>query len=423
MKKIVFFLIMSLLILTIFGTEFIMLYPNGLAMKGDSVLVQSDTFQLDVPDTWVTDSFTSEPFPLAYKHVSNSSFSYTDELKKAIGNDIKWRFEDGTIKQYTLLLDDPLLLSDNNGVFSPKNGTAVFSEVNIEESRQYLDLSFPNYFKQLNYSYMFRNLSYNAFYVMNLDDEKEEAEIFGTILIRNSSNKDFETKNLHIFSGEINTLSTDYALKAMRTLSYEADMQNSGSTMENFNDYKIYSIPGSFSFEKGTAEYINFLNGRESYEKIYTYNTYYSNRNQDFEPLDQTIRIPELSRALMAGKIRIQKNDGNKVIFLGENNISNSSKGQLLEIQFGKAYDLQGKIELIQSNRSGNTYFEAYKFTAKNFSTEEKAIQLNFTLPRDSDVEVDVYSYSRPIATLLQIPLKLHPEMEAEVTFEIRYDR
>ena len=52
MKKIVFFLIMSLLILTIFGTEFIMLYPNGLAMKGDSVLVQSDTFQLDVPDTW-----------------------------------------------------------------------------------------------------------------------------------------------------------------------------------------------------------------------------------------------------------------------------------------------------------------------------------------------------------------------------------
>jgi len=119
----------------------------------------------------------------------------------------------------------------------------------------------------------------------------------------------------------------------------------------------------------------------------------------------------------------LQDKTSGKTIFLGENTIGNSSQGQALEISFGKAYDLQGKVELIQSNRSGNTYFEAYKFTTKNFSDEEKNIQLNFTLPRDSNVEVDVYDYERPSATLLQIPLTLHPDMEAEVTFEIRYDR
>jgi hypothetical protein len=80
-------------------------------------------------------------------------------------------------------------------------------------------------------------------------------------------------------------------------------------------------------------------------------------------------------------------------------------------------------VELIQSTRSGNTYFEAYKFTAKNYTTESKNIQLNFTIPRDSDVEVDVYDFSRPTATLLQIPLTLHGKMEVGVTFEIRYDR
>ncbi|MFP4461171.1 MAG: hypothetical protein ACLFQE_03140, partial [Thermotogota bacterium] len=272
-------------------------------------------------------------------------------------------------------------------------------------------------------SYMFKNLSYSTVYVMNLDDDSENAEIVGTLIIKNTTKKPIKTENLYIFSGEINTISTDFAMNAMRSFNYEADTYNDEAAMESFSDYKIYSIPGSYSFNKTSTNFIQFLQVKEAYDKIYTFNAHYNNRDTDFRPLDQTIKMPQLSQAFMAGKIRIQKTDEEKTVFLGENKINNSSKGQPLEISFGKAYDLQGKIELLQSNRSGNTSFEAYKFTAKNYSTEEKAIQLNFTIPRDSDVEVDRYEFLRPTATLLQIPLQLHGDMEAEVTFEIRYNR
>jgi len=416
-------LILSLCILTAFGSEFLIIYPGAVAIKGDNVSVNADQYQLEVPESWLTDSFTSKPYPNAYRHVVVQPYNYAETLKKAVGSTIKWRFQDGTIKPYDLLLDDPILLSDSSGIFTPTEGTAVFEEISIEQSGQYLDLSFQEYVESLTYSYLFTNLSYKTFYVMSLNEDKNEVEIVGTLLIKNTTKRDIATNNLYIFSGEINTVSTDYALKAMRSFNAEADMYSGGSTMENFDDYKIYCIPGSFSFERSSTDYINFLQSREQYEKIYTFNAYYSNRNSDFEPFDQTIRISKLSKALMAGKIRLQERDSVKSVFLGENNINNASKGQALEISFGKAYDLQGKLELIQSNRSGNTYFEAYKFTAKNYSSETKAIQLNFTLPRDSDVEVDVYDYSRPTATLLQIPLTLHKDMEAEVTFEIRYDR
>jgi len=275
----------------------------------------------------------------------------------------------------------------------------------------------------MDYAYMFRNLSYSTVFVMHLNDENKKAELAGTIIVKNETKKPIQTDHLYIFSGEINTVSTDYALKAMRSFNYEADSLSGGATLDNFSDYKIYSIPGSYSFEPSSTDYIPFLQSQESYHIIYTFNSYYSNRNSDFQAFDQTIRIPELSRPLMAGKIRILKSDQEKTVFLGENTISNSSQGQQLEINFGKDYDLQGKVELIQSNRSGNTYFEAYKFTAKNYAADQKEIQLNFTIPRDSDVQVDGYDFSRPRATLFQIPLTLHANMEAEVTFEIRYDR
>lgn len=422
MKKIMI-LIMSLIFLSVFGREFLMIYPNGLSIKGDSVVVNSESFQLDLPDSWIADSFTSEPYPQSYQYVVQKTFDYSDTLKEAKGKKIKWRFEDGTIKEYKLLLDDPILLSDENGVFSPKSGTAVFDDVQIKEPQQYLDLHFNDDIKHLNFSYMFNNLSYSTVYIMNLNDEKEQAEIIGTIIINNATKKQFQTDHLYIFSGEINTVSTDYAVKALRSFNYEADSYNGGSTMESFSDYKIYSIPGTYSFNRFSKDYIQFLHSIESYDMIYTFNAYYTNRSTEFQTFDQTIKFSKLSQPLMAGKVRIQKSDQEKTVFLGENTINNNSKGQALEISFGKAYDLQGKVELIQSNRSGNTYFEAYKFTAKNYATEGKNIQLNFTIPRDSDVEVDVYDFSRPTATLLQIPLTLHGKMEVEVTFEIRYDR
>lgn len=422
MKKIMI-LILVLFVTSLFCREFLMIYPNELAIKGDTISVQSKEFHLDVPETWIVESFTSIPYPQSYRYVIQKPFDYVETLKKRIGDTLKWRFDDGTIKQYKLLLDDPLLLSDENGVFSPKSGTVVFENVQVKNDRQYLDLYFKNEIDLMDYSFMFTNLSYSTVYVMNLDNEEDNAEIFGTLIINNSTKKQIQTDHLYIFSGEINTVSTDYALKAMRSFNYEADVYSGGSTMENFSDYKIYNIPGSFSFNKDSTDYIHFLHTKEAYTMIYTFNAYYSDRNTEFQAFDQTIKISQLKQPLMAGKIRIQKSDQDKTVFLGENNLNNSSKGQPLEISFGKTYDLQGKVELIQSNRSGNTYFEAYKFTAKNYSEEEKAIQLNFSIPRDSDVEVDVYDYSRPTATLLQIPLSLHAHMEAEVTFEIRYDR
>src|SRR6056297_433064 len=112
-------LILSMCILTAFGSGFLMIYPNGMAIKGDTVSVNADEYQLEIPESWLTDSFSSDPFPKAYRHLVVQPYNYAKELKKAVGGTIKWRFQDGTIKQYHLLLDDPVLLSDSNGIFTP----------------------------------------------------------------------------------------------------------------------------------------------------------------------------------------------------------------------------------------------------------------------------------------------------------------
>lgn len=424
MKK-VFVLILGLIALTVFSGEFLMIYPNNTAMKGNSINVSTDGLTIDVPETWIRDSFSSTPYPSYFSHVVQKPYDYSQTLKNNVGKQLKWMDEDGTIRTYTLLLDEPILLSDSNGVFTPKSGTPLFSGVTIKKRENYLALKFDKDVEDVDFSYMFKGLSFNTYYSMELTDYSNEAIIKGTLMVLNSTTKDIETDRLFVFSGDINTLDTDYGMKEMRSVNYAmADSYGGGTaSSENFEDYKIYSIKGSHLFKAGCSDYINFFNTVESYDKIYTFSTYYANRNSDFQPLDQTIKINKLSSPMMGGKVKMLKSDLEKQVFLGENSIANSSKGQSLEINFGKAYDLQGKVELIQSNKSGKTYIEAYKFTAKNYATEKKDIQLNFQIPRDSDVTVDIVKFSRPNATLLQIPLQVYPDSEVEVTFEIRYDR
>ena len=84
MKKLML-LILCLLVLTVFGSEFLMLYPNGLTMKGDTIAIQTETVHLDVPNSWIVDSFTSDPYPKTYQHVIQESFDYGNSIKKAVG--------------------------------------------------------------------------------------------------------------------------------------------------------------------------------------------------------------------------------------------------------------------------------------------------------------------------------------------------
>jgi len=50
MKKMIV-CIMFLISLTLLGNEFLMIYPNALAIKGGTVAVQSENYQLEIPDS------------------------------------------------------------------------------------------------------------------------------------------------------------------------------------------------------------------------------------------------------------------------------------------------------------------------------------------------------------------------------------
>ncbi|HOO31821.1 MAG TPA: hypothetical protein PK466_02075 [Thermotogota bacterium] len=424
MKKVFLGVFFLALVASLFASDFLMIYPDGYAVKGNTISTSGSKIQIDVPDTWLSDSFVADPYPEDYVFVDKLPFDMSVVLKSYIGKEIKWMFKDGSVKSYTLLYDNPVLLSGDLGVFSPEEGLPLFDAVEVGEARRYLDLTFSHETESLKYSYMFYNLNYNTVYNLTLNESDGSAELIGTIAISNDTKDELSTENLFIFSGDVNRVeSTVYSRNAkMMDFAVESYMAG-GVAAQDFEDYKIFSLPGEYTFEKGTVLYSKYLDTDIDFEKIYTYSGYYSSGTGDFKPLEQTIKIDKLPVELMAGKIRIQKENNGNMIFLGENSVKNKSKGQSLEIGYGNSYDLQGKIDLINSNRSGKTYFESYRFTCKNFSDEKKELQLNFTVPRDASVTVDKVAYKRDTATLLQIPLTVYPESDVEVTFEISYDR
>jgi len=427
MRKVIFCVLLLIGFSAGFASDFLMIYPDGYAVKGNTIHTEGIKAQIDVPDTWLSDSFVSDPYPVNYVYVDQKPFDLSEVLSSYVGQTIKWRFSDGNVKSYTLLCDNPILLSGDLGIFSPENGLPLFDTVDVKAARRYLDLTFSSTVDLLKYSYMFQNLTYNTVYNLTLDETESSAGLIGTIAIANDTKDDLKTENLYIFSGDVNKMDFPaYGSRAAKSMNFAVEsysMDTGVVVSQDFEDYKIFRIPGTYTFDKGTVLYSQYLETKMDFEKIYTYNGYYSSGTDYFEPLEQTIKIEKLPKPLMAGKIRIQKENEGHTVFLGEGAIQNKSKGQSLEIGYGKTYDLQGKINLINSNRSGKTYFESYRFTCKNFSDEKKDLQLNFTIPRDAAVTVDKVDYSRETASQLQIPLSVYPGSDVEVTFEIRYDR
>jgi len=402
--------------------EFLMIYPDNTALKGEEITFDSDSVRVTVPGSWIKDSFYAKPFPSAFKWIKKEAVNLDEALEKRVGQTINWMYEDGTVKSYQLLCSSPILLSSDAGIFEPKNGQPVFKDLDIGKKTQYLQLSFSNPVQKTTYSYLFNNLGYSVVYNLKLQQIQGRAAIDGLLMINNQTQSTVKTNNLYIFSGEINTSEPQQNYKVARSMDFMAEQSSSQPPLD-FEEYKIYPIPGHFEFSPDYLHYERFTTSALDYQKIFTYNGYYGNSRSEFQALDQTIKIDKLPIELPAGKVRMIKAENGKDLFLGEDLISNKSAGQQLEINYGKAYDIQGKVEQIQSNRTGDTYIQAYRFTAKNFSESEKDIQLNFTIPRDAEVTVDRVDYGRPVSTLMTIPLQIHAKNETEVTFEIRYNR
>jgi hypothetical protein len=103
MRKVIFCVLLLIGFSAGFASDFLMIYPDGYAVKGNTIHTEGIKAQIDVPDTWLSDSFVSDPYPVNYVYVDQKPFDLSEVLSSYVGQTIKWRFSDGNVKSYTFV--------------------------------------------------------------------------------------------------------------------------------------------------------------------------------------------------------------------------------------------------------------------------------------------------------------------------------
>lgn len=223
--------------------------------------------------------------------------------------------------------------------------------------------------KDINLAYLATGLSWNANYVVKINDE-HTFSVLGRAAITNNSGSSYVDAKVSLVAGDVHTVSDllqPRLMKMARANVMLASALNDGFSEQTavidapaaMDSYYIYNIDGNMLLKNGQVKQVSFINApRVSYEKegVLTSSIYFSNNKpyfKDVHPLVFYRFINDeqngLGMPLPQGKLSFYAPDDHQTLqFIGENNIANTAKGQKISLQLGQLFDVFGEGKITQ---------------------------------------------------------------------------
>ena len=404
-------------------SNFLVIYPNQLAYIGLETEINNVAAEINVLSGILADTFATIPAYKSAVYRGIERYDETRQLKDRVGSEITWLFNDGKKGTYTLMNAEPVLLKGLDGVFKPLDGTPVFSSMPSFNTEPKMSVQFDEKVTRAQVSYQFRGMGWQAFYALLL--EEEAATLRGTLKISNALPETVHTDNLILFSGQANRVSKDsYSARAPRGMYLAAEASSSyGAGGVDFSGYVLYPIPGSFDFAGEQSVYHRFLEFRQPYEKRYTFYSSYYRTDSSFEPLNQTIHMDNLIKAVPAGTISVYQKRAMDTILIGESSLPDKPASDTVDIDIGETVELQGNFELIESREEGKESVRRYRLTIKNYTDKPLNAYTYTQVPADSALWLSDPRVERTKANELFALVEVAPKSEEVVFFGIRYPR
>jgi hypothetical protein len=404
-------------------SNYLVIYPNQLALLGAEESVNADNVEIDVLSGIIPDTFRTRPSYDRAFLVDTENYTIPNLLEKLVGKELNWLFEDGTTGRYTLVCSDPVLLKGLDGIFTPLSGTPVFESLpNINKQRK-MNVHFPSPVTSVQASYQFEGLGWEALYTLHLGDT--EALLGGTLKINNTLKETVHTENLVLFSGQISRSSRNEApvARALKMDFYAVEESMPDLESSSFSGYSLYPVPGIYDFPGLRSTYYHFFEFEQPYETRYTFISSYYTNDSEFRALNQTIHLEKLTKALPAGKISIYRERSGETILLGESSVSDKPAGASFDITIGTTIELQAKFELIESRDESKTSYRKYRITVKNYTDQPGKAYSYTSVPKDAVIWLSDNRIERVTAAQLYALIEVAPKAEEELIFGIRYAR
>lgn len=278
--------------------------------------------------------------------------------------------------------------------------------------------------QQINVSYLTKGISWDANYVLNL--QESGFQLTGWVAINNQSGAAFENAELKLIAGEVNRveeiklLEPDYHYKEGIVYSESEPAFEEKS----FADHHMYTLNRPVTIKDEQEKQINFLNVADgAYRKFYEVNRYSEKPYIKVEienSKENNLEIP-----LPKGKVKVYQEDSDALLeFVGEDSLPHTAKKQPISLNLGKAFDiLCDSLEKDRYEEEGIEYIE-YEYQIHNQKDAAAPIKIEHRIHERSWKMVESsHEYEKMDSSTINFHLDVEADGSAVITFKYAVDR
>lgn len=253
--------------------------------------------------------------------------------------------------------------------------------------------------RDISLSYLTGGLSWKADYVAELNSKEYSFALSALVTLSNHSGVSYENANLQLIAGEVNRVAKPRAMgrTIMKNAMVDAVSFAAAPEMEEetFMDYHLYTLTEKTSIMSNQTKQVSMLSAPQiKAKKEYRFDNLFNLRQNmrafEREKVNPSVLLTfvnsetdGLGKPLPAGTFRVYKNDSkNRLLFVGEDNIRHTAKGDEVKIKLGEAFDISAKAKMTNFQKySSDSYQAEFEITFKNAKDEEVSINYYQNLP------------------------------------------
>ena len=304
-------------------------------------------------------------------------------------------------------------------------------------------------------SYETKGITWWADYNLTFHEGKDAGSgtvDFGSwVSIVNQTGASFKDAKLKLIAGDIERAQSPavYGMLAKRKMEMEDSIAASASpqfTEKSFFEYHLYTLDTPVTLPDNSTKQLELIpavaqvpvekqfiyRGTESYlwnGGLYTDQTYGTDvTNKKVEVFLNMKNAKEngLGVALPAGRVRVSQRDSDGSLeFIGENIIDHTPRNEEVKLKLGNAFDIVGERKQLRYtlDTARHTATEEIEVKIRNQKKQPVSVKLEEQLYRATGWDIDSSSqeYKRENAHEISFIVKVEPEKEQVVHYQVRY--
>ena len=363
-------------------------------------------------------------------------------LDKYVGKKIKiidWnRFQDRKeVVEATLLSNNQgQIFKINDEIFLGHPGYKVLPEIpeNLI-AKPTLTWLYENRGKkthELEVSYLTKNISWKADYVMVLNEDDTSADLSGWVTLDNKSGAIYKDAQLKLVAGEVHQVEERLAgrVYAMK----EKEMARAPQFKEKtFFEYHIYDLQRKTTIKDRQTKQVSLLEATDANVQkelfVYGIKSYFTRKYREQIPR-QPVNVHisfinsknnNLGMPLPAGVMRLYKQDDGSLQFIGEDAIEHTPRDEEVRLKIGEAFDVVAERVQTDYKRITTKLHESeWEITLRNH--KEKDIRVSIVEPLFGNWSVigNSHPYKKIDAFTIRFEVQVPKAEEVKVKYRVR---